>query len=41
VHREPDAASGSYREKAVVPAGRDLAAASVPGLTIEVAALFR
>jgi Uma2 family endonuclease len=41
VHREADALAGAYRSKTVVPAGQDLAAASVPGLSIEVAALFR
>ena len=41
VHREPEAAAGTYRTKTVVPSGQDVAAASVPGLTVEVAALFR
>jgi Uma2 family endonuclease len=40
VHREADPQAGAYRSKTVVPAGRDLAAASVPGLSIEVATLF-
>jgi Uma2 family endonuclease len=41
VHREPEVAAGAYRSRTVVPAGQDLAAMSVPGLTIAVAALFR
>jgi len=41
VHREPEAAAGAYRARTVVPSGQDLASASVPGLTIEVGALFR
>jgi Uma2 family endonuclease len=41
VHREPDASTGSYRAKTVVPSGQQLPASSVPGLTIDVAALFR
>ncbi len=41
VHREPDPAAGSYRVRTVVPAGETLVAATVPGVTIDVAALFR
>ena len=41
VCREPDASTGSYRAKTVVPSGQQLPASSVPGLTIDVAALFR
>jgi len=41
VHREPEATAASYRLRTVVPSGQDLASASVPGLTIEVDALFR
>jgi Uma2 family endonuclease len=40
VHREADSEAGAYRSNTIVPAGRDLAAASVPGLSIEVATLF-
>jgi len=41
VHREPDPAAGSYRAKTIVRSGETLAAATVPGVTIDVAALFR
>lgn len=40
VHRDPDAAAGSYRTKAAVASGETLTAATVPGLTINVAQLF-
>jgi Uma2 family endonuclease len=41
VHREPDRAAGSYRVRTVVPAGETLAPAAVPGVRIDVGALFR
>jgi len=41
VHREPDPAAGSYRAKAVVRSGETLAATTVPGVAVDVAALFR
>jgi Uma2 family endonuclease len=41
VHRDPDPSTGSYRAKTVVPSGQQLPSSSVPGLTIDVAALFR
>lgn len=41
VRRTPDPAAGTYRETSVVPAGRTIVAAGVPGLTIDVAGLFR
>ena len=41
VHREPDPAAGAYRLRTIVPSGETLAAATVPGLTIDVGALFR
>ena len=41
VHREPNPAKGAYRVRKVVSAGEDLVAASVPGLSVDVAALFR
>jgi len=41
VHREPDPAAGAYRLRTIVPSGETLAAATVPGLTIDVAGLFR
>jgi hypothetical protein len=41
VHREPDPAAGAYRARTVVRSGETLAAGTVPGVTIDVAALFR
>jgi Uma2 family endonuclease len=41
VHREPDPEAGTYRMKAIVPSGETLVPAAVPGVTIDVAALFR
>jgi hypothetical protein len=41
VHREPDPAAGAYRVKTVVPSGETVVAATVPGVTIDVGALFR
>ncbi len=41
VQREPDPATGVYGVKMVVPSGETLVAATVPGLVIDVAALFR
>jgi hypothetical protein len=38
---EPDPAAGAYRSRAVVAPGGSLAARSVPGLTLDVALLFR
>jgi Uma2 family endonuclease len=38
---EPDPAAGAYRSRAVVAPGDSLAARSVPGLTVDVALLFR
>jgi Uma2 family endonuclease len=41
VHREPDPEAGTYRMKTIVPSGETLVPAAVPGVTIEVAGLFR
>ena len=41
VHRDPDSEKGAYRTKAVVPSDSTLAPASVPGLRIDVADIFR
>jgi Uma2 family endonuclease len=41
VHRDPDPETGAYRAKAVVASEGTLPAASVPGLKINVADLFR
>ena len=41
VRCEPDAAAGAYRARAVVRMGEDVDAASVPGLRVEVDAIFR
>jgi Uma2 family endonuclease len=41
VHREPDPEAGTYRMKTIVPSGEALVPAAVPGVTIEVAGLFR
>jgi Uma2 family endonuclease len=41
VHRDPDPAAGSYRTKLVVRAGETLVAIAAPGVTVDVAALFR
>ena len=41
VHRDPDPAAGAYRAKTVVRSGEALPAATVPGVTTDVAALFR
>lgn len=41
VHGEPDPEAGAYRAKTIVRSGETLAAATVPGVTIDVAALFR
>ena len=40
VHREPDPATGSYREKAIVRGGETLSTASMPGLSLDPAELF-
>jgi Uma2 family endonuclease len=40
VQREPDPAVGSYRARTIVPAEGALVVTSVPGLRIDVAALF-
>jgi Uma2 family endonuclease len=41
VHRDPDTETGACRAKAVVSSEGTLAATSVPGLSINVADLFR
>jgi Uma2 family endonuclease len=41
VHREPDPAAATYRVRTVVPSGETLVPAAVPGVRIDVAALFR
>lgn len=41
VHRGPDPAAGAYQTKAVTRSGEALAATTVPGVAIDVAALFR
>jgi Uma2 family endonuclease len=41
VYRDPDPAAGAYRAKTIVRPGEALPAATVPGVTIDVAALFR
>ena len=41
VHCAPDPKAGIYRSKTFVAAGGTLVASSVPGLTIDVASLFR
>ena len=41
VHRDPDAETGTYRAKAVVSSEGTLASTSVPGLSVDVADLFR
>lgn len=40
VHREPDRAAGSYRTTASLSPGEILSPVSVPGIRVEVAALF-
>jgi Uma2 family endonuclease len=40
-HREPDPVTGAYRTTAVVGGGHAIAPACVPGLAVDVAALFR
>ena len=41
VHREPDPAAAEYRVKTILPSGETLVPAAVPGVRIDVAALFR
>ena len=41
VHREPDAEAGAYQMKTVMPSGETLTVDSVPGITVDVATLFR
>jgi Uma2 family endonuclease len=41
VHRQPDTAAGSYRARTIVASGGTLVVTSVPGLRVDVAALFR